>query len=88
MKNECYFFLWKYIQTQYEPPNMKNGARLMDGGGVAEMFFTPPLNHMTSGSEKNMATNAPFRKISNSTHCGRSALILWRLVKGSFFWVF
>ena len=32
--------------------------------------------------------NAPFRKISNSAQCGRLALILWRLVKGSFFCVF
>jgi len=32
--------------------------------------------------------NAPFRKISNSAQCGRFALILWRLVKGSFFSVF
>jgi len=31
---------------------------------------------------------APFRKISNSAQCGRFALILWRLVKGSFFCVF
>ena len=32
--------------------------------------------------------NAPFRKISNSAQCGRFALILWRLVNGSFFCVF
>ena len=32
--------------------------------------------------------NAPFRKISNSAQCGRFALILWRLVKGSFIHVF
>jgi len=31
-------------------------------------------------------TNAPFRKISNSAKCGRFALILWRLVNGSFTW--
>ena len=32
--------------------------------------------------------NAPFRKISNSAQSGIFALILWRLVKGSFFCVF
>ena len=31
---------------------------------------------------------APFRKILNSAQSGRFALILWRLVKGSFFCVF
>jgi len=31
--------------------------------------------------------HAPFRKISNSAHCSRFALIVWRLVKGSFFCV-
>ena len=34
------------------------------------------------------AIYAPFRKISYSAQCGRLALILWRLVKGSFFCVF
>ena len=32
--------------------------------------------------------NALFHKISNSAQCGLFALILWRLVKGSFFCVF
>jgi len=31
---------------------------------------------------------APFRKFLNSAQCGRFALILWRLVKGSFFCFF
>ena len=35
-----------------------------------------------------LACNAPFCKISNSAQCGRFALILWRLVKWSFFCVF
>ena len=35
-----------------------------------------------------LSRNAPFGKISNSALCGRIALILWRLVKGSFFCVF
>ena len=36
----------------------------------------------------NKLLNGPFRKFSNSAQSGRVALILWRLVKGSFFCVF
>jgi len=41
-----------------------------------------------SGQLQTKDINAPFRKISNSAQCGKFALILWRLVKGSFFCVF
>jgi len=35
----------------------------------------------------NIINNAPFHKISNTSQCGKFALILWRLVNGSFFCV-
>jgi len=47
--------------------------------GITKQMLKTEFNHIT---------NAPFRKILNSAQCGRFALILWRLVKGSFFCVF
>jgi len=41
-----------------------------------------------SGTKPCLRLNALFHKCSSSSQCGRFSLMLWRLVKGSFFCVF
>ena len=45
------------------------------------------IKHKTDDSLAMHSKNAPFHKISSSAQCGRFSLILWRLVKGTFFYV-
>ena len=52
------------------------------------MVCWSPVLNINLSCVHTLHENAPFRKNSNSTQRGRFALILWRLVKGSFFCVF
>jgi len=51
-------------------------------------FMSVYSSYQPTSAKSGQDRNAPFRKISNSAQCGIFALILWRLVKGFFFWCF